>query len=59
MSVAAEMGNWEREIAEMKKKEVQIEFHKRHNAALDVLDRLHHESDGNMESLSNKSWRCC
>ncbi len=55
MFIAAEMGNWKREIVEMEKnQEVQIEFHARCNATLIVLDRLHHELDGNVKSLSNK-----
>ena len=48
MFIAAEMGNREREIAEMEKgKKVRIEFHARRDAALVVLDRLDHELDGN------------
>ncbi len=55
MFTAAEMGNREREIAEMEKgKKVRIEFHARRNAALIVLDRLDHELDGNVERLTNK-----
>jgi hypothetical protein len=55
MFIGAEMGNRESEIPEMEKnKKVWIEFHARRDAALVVLNRLHHESDGNIESLSNK-----
>ncbi len=49
------MGNREREIAEMEKNiKVRIEFHARRDAALVVLDHLHHELDGNVNRLSNK-----
>jgi len=55
MFISAEMGNGEREIAEMEKgKKVRIEFHARRDAALVVLDRLDHEFDGNVERLTNK-----
>mgnify|MGYP006188633329 CR=1 FL=1 len=55
MFISAEMGNREREIAEMEKgKKVRIEFHARRDAALVVLDRLDHEFDGNVERLTNK-----
>jgi hypothetical protein len=55
MIIAAEMGNRKREIAEMEKDtKVRVEFHTRRNAALIILDRLDHESDGNMERLTNK-----
>ena len=55
MFIAAEMGNRKREIAEMEKdKKVRVEFHTRHNAALIILDRLNHESDGNVARLTNK-----
>ena len=55
MFIAAEMGNSKREIAEMEKaKKVCIEFHTRRNAALIILDRLNHESDGSAARLTNK-----
>ncbi len=55
MFIAAEMGNREREIAEMEKgKKVLIKFHARCDAALVVLDRLDHKLDGNVERLTNK-----
>jgi hypothetical protein len=55
MFISAEMGNREREIAEMEKgKKVRIEFHARRNAALVVLNRLDHELGGNAEKLTNK-----
>ena len=55
MFIAAEMGNHKREIAEMEKdKKVRVEFHTRRDAALIILDRLNHESDGNVARLTNK-----
>ncbi len=55
MFISAEMGNREREIAEMEKgKKVHIEFHARCNAALVVLYRLDHKLDGNAKRLTNK-----
>ncbi len=55
MFISAEMGNREREIAEMEKgKKVRIEFHVRRNATLVVLDGLDHELDGNIDRLTNK-----
>ena len=55
MFISAEMGNGEREIAEMEKgKKVRIEFHVRRNATLVVLDGLDHELDGNIDRLTNK-----
>jgi hypothetical protein len=55
MFIAAEMGNRKREIAEMEKdKKVRVEFHTRRDAALIILNRLDHESDGNVARLTNK-----
>jgi len=55
MFIAAEMGNRKREIAEMEKdNKVRVEFHTRRDAALIILDRLNHESDGNVARLTNK-----
>jgi hypothetical protein len=55
MFIATEMGNRKREIAEMEKdKKARIEFHTRCDAALIILNRLDHESDGNMARLRNK-----
>ena len=55
MFIAAEMGNRKREIAEMEKdKKVRVEFHTWRDAALIILDRLDHESDGNVARLTNK-----
>jgi hypothetical protein len=55
MFVAAEMGNQKRENAEMEKdKKVHMEFHARRDAALVVLDHLHHELDGNVARLTNR-----
>ncbi len=49
MFIAAEMGNREREIAEMEKeKEVHIDFYVRRNAVLFVLDRLEHKLGNNI-----------
>ena len=49
MFIAAEMGNREREIAEMEKeKEVHIDFYVRCNAVLFVLDRLEHKLGNNI-----------
>ena len=55
MFIAAEMGNRKREIAEMEKdKKVRVEYHTRRDAALIILERLDHESDGNLARLTNK-----
>ncbi len=37
-----------------KDKKVRIEFHTWRDAALIILDRLDHESDGNVARLTNK-----
>ena len=55
MFINAEMGNREREIAEIEKgKKVRVEFHARRDAALVVLDRLDQEFDGDAGRLTNK-----
>ena len=55
MFIAAEMGNRKRGIAEMEKdKKARVEFHTRRDAALIILNRLDHESDGNVARLTNK-----
>ena len=37
-----------------KDKKVRMEFHVRHDAALVILDCLHHELDGSVAGLTNK-----
>ena len=54
MFIAAEMENRKREIAEMEKDKVRVEFHMRRDTALIILDRLDHKSDGNVARLTNK-----